>query len=299
MAAKRKNTGLGKGLEALFADNGPMEAGRSGNDQNGSSASLEDVVSISIDRVKPNQSQPRKNFNEEALNDLADSIKEHGIIQPIIVRPSGKGYEIVAGERRYRAARIAGLKEIPCIVRELSDRENMLLAIVENMQREDLNPIEEAEGLNAMMDTYGLTQEEVSRSVGKSRPYIANSVRLLNLVPEVVEMVRAGEISAGHGRTLLGCSSDKKQLELARRAAKEGLSVRSLERMVSGKTARKKHRPRAKDPNVAAVENELQAVYGTKVNLIQKGTSGQKGAIEIEFYSAEERDRLIDMLRNN
>ena len=294
MAAK-KNKGLGKGLDALFADMAPAGIEDNGTVRDGAA---ETVVSIDIDEIKPNASQPRKTFEPEKLEDLANSIKEHGIIQPIIVRPVKKGYEIVAGERRYRAARKAELKNVPCIIRELSDRENMLLAIVENMQREDLNPIEEAEGLKTMINTYSLTQDEVSRSVGKSRPYIANAMRLLNLEPEVVEMVRSGAISAGHGRTLLACEDAKKQVELAARCAKEGLSVRALEDIVSGKKTRRKTKKPEKDPNVESLENELKEKFGTKVNLVRKGAKGNRGAIEIEFYSEDELERLLEMLRD-
>ena len=295
MAAAKKK-GLGKGLDALFADMAPVDIETdTGKAKDGAS---ETVVSIDIDKIKPNSSQPRKTFDPEALEDLANSIKEHGIIQPIIVRPVKKGYEIVAGERRYRAARKAELKNVPCIVRELTDRENMLLAIVENMQREDLNPIEEAEGLKAMINTYSLTQDQVSRSVGKSRPYIANAMRLLNLEPEVVEMVRNGELSAGHGRTLLGCEDPKKQVALAARCVKEGLSVRALEAIVSGKKKPVKPRKKPKDPDVEALENELKEKFGTKVSLVRKGTKGTRGAIEIEFYSEDELERLLELLRS-
>lgn len=287
MATKKRNTGLGKGLDALFADIEPTSQEAAGGTASG-------VEHISIDEIKPNAVQPRKTFDKEKLDDMAASIKEHGIIQPIIVRPSGKGYEIVAGERRYRAARAAGLKEVPCIVRELTDRENMLFAIIENMQREDLNPIEEAEGLHAMAETYNLTQEDISKSVGKSRPYITNSLRLLNLEPEVLEMVRSGELSGGHGRTLLGCQDAAKQIQLARRTVKEGLSVRVLEALVSGKPLRKKSRPRAKDPNIAAIEEDLKRSLGTKVSLT---SNGKKGKIEIEYYSLDELDRLLDILK--
>ena len=288
MATKKRNTGLGKGLDALFADIEPVSAETPAKETAGG------VETISIDAIKPNAAQPRKTFDKEKLEDMAASIKEHGIIQPIIVRPSGKGYEIVAGERRYRAARAAGLKEVPCIVRELTDRENMLFAIIENMQREDLNPIEEAEGLHSMAETYNLTQEEISKSVGKSRPYITNSLRLLNLEPEVLEMVRKGDLSAGHGRTLLGCADAAKQIQLAKRSVKEGLSVRTLEALVAGKALRKQPRPRAKDPNIAAIEEDLKRSLGTKVKLV---SNGKKGKIEIDYYSPEELERLLEILK--
>ena len=287
MAAKKRNTGLGKGLDALFGDIEPAA-------QEAPALSAGGVEMIGIDEIKPNAAQPRKTFDKEKLEDMAASIREHGIIQPIIVRLAGKGYEIVAGERRYRAARAAGLKEVPCIVRELTDRENMLFAIIENMQREDLNPIEEAEGLHSMAETYNLTQEEISKSVGKSRPYITNSLRLLNLEPEVLEMVRSGELTAGHGRTLLACTDPAKQIKLAKRTVKEGLSVRVLEALVSGKPLRKKPRPRTKDPNIAAIEEELKRSLGTKVRLVN---NGKKGRIEIEYYSLDELDRLLEILK--
>ena len=297
MATKKKK-GLGKGLDALFADVAPAVETPSEPAEVSTAVNGESVVSIGIDEVKPNSTQPRKTFDPAALEDLTASILEHGIIQPILVRPSGKGYEIVAGERRYRAAREAGLKEIPCIIRELSDQENMLLAIVENMQREDLNPIEEAEGLHAMIDTYAMTQEQVSKSVGKSRPYIANAIRLLGLPEEVLKMVRDGALSAGHGRTLLSVSDEAKQIALAKRCLKEGLSVRALEDIVNQKpgATKKKPRPRAKDPNVAAIEDELKSLLGTKVQLTPR--EGRKaGKLEISFYSDDELERLLEYLR--
>ena len=290
MAGKKKNTGLGRGLDALFGDVPvvPEEAA--------AAPKGDAVISVGIDEVKPNSSQPRKTFDPEALKDLTASIAEHGIIQPILVRPAGKGYEIVAGERRYRAAREAGLKEVPCIVRELTDQENLLLAIVENMQREDLNPVEEAEGLNAMIKTYRLTQEQVSRSVGKSRPYIANAIRLLGLTDEVLEMVRKGDLSAGHGRTLLAVGDEETQKKLAKRCVSEGISVRELENIVNRKP-RKRPLPRRKDPNVAALEEELKQLLGTKVAVTPR--EGRKaGKLEISFYSDDELERILEFLRN-
>ena len=294
MAARKvKNNVLGRGISALISESAPIKAPEE------IAADPENTVQyIDINDIRPNRNQPRKNFDSDSISELAASIQEHGIIQPLIVRKNESGYELVAGERRWRAAREAALDKVPCIIRELSDRENMLLAIVENMQREDLNPIEEAEGLKTMINTYSLTQDEVSRSVGKSRPYIANAMRLLNLEPEVVEMVRSGAISAGHGRTLLACEDAKKQVELAARCAREGLSVRALEDIVSGKKTRKKTKKPEKDPNVESLENELKEKFGTKVNLVRKGAKGNRGAIEIEFYSEDELERLLEMLRD-
>ena len=215
----------------------------------------------------------------------------------MVLRKVKKGYEIVAGERRWRAARIVGIKEIPCIVKELTDEENMLLAIIENMQREDLNPIEEAEGINQMIDTYGLTQEQVSKSVGKSRPYIANSLRLLKLTGAVRKYVSDGELSAGHARALAGISDEEKQIALADTAVKEGMSVRQIEKLAQeNKTgrAKPKAKARAKNADVIRVEEDLKEVLGTKVNLSQRG---KKGKIEIEFYSKEDLERLIELLK--
>lgn len=288
--AKKRNSGLGKGLDALFGEIETIENDAS-DDNDGSG-----VDSIDINDIKPNKDQPRKTFSEEGLEDLASSIKEHGVIQPIIVRPSGEGYEIVAGERRWRAARKAGLKTVPCLVRELSDRENMLFAIIENMQREDLNPIEEARGLSGMISEYGLTQEQVSASVGKSRPYIANSLRLLKLPEAIQEKAAEGTISAGHARALLQMKDEKKMTALAEQIEKEGLSVRETEAIASGKkkTGRKRGRPMEKNADVLRIEEDLKAALGTKVSL---RFSGNKGKIEIECYSKEEMDRIIELLR--
>ena len=292
MMAKKKNTGLGKGLDALFGDMEVVENTPAGKNN----PAAKDADSIDIDRIKPNAGQPRKTFDEAGLADLAASIKEHGVIQPIIVRKKGKGYEIVAGERRWRASRLAGLKEVPCLVRELSDEELMLFAIIENMQREDLNPVEEAEGLDRMISAYGLTQEQVSRSVGKSRPYITNSIRLLKLPESIKDMIADGRLTSGHARALLGITDTKKQLAIARKIADEGLSVRTAEALAGNKKAAvKKALPRKKDEDVVQVESELKDILGTKVNLKQ---SGKRGRIEIEYYSRDELERLIELLKS-
>ena len=228
---------------------------------------------------------------------MASSIEEHGLIQPVVLRKAKVGYEIVAGERRWRAARLIGIKELPCIVKDLTDEENMLLAIIENMQREDLNPIEEAEGISQMMDTYGLTQEEVSKSLGKSRPYITNSLRLLKLNTGVKGYVSDGTLSAGHARALAAISDEEKQRELAEIAVREGLSVRQIEKLARENKetrGRKSTRSKSKSPDVMRVEEDLKEILGTKVNLSQRG---KKGKIEIEFYSREDLDRLIELLK--
>lgn len=325
MAATKKTRGLGKGLDALFGNvevplsessshadewktknvdietdanrpqvnetNVQMQSGSKENSSGG-------IAYIDINQIKPNSKQPRKVFDEEKLEELAASIREHGLIQPVILRKAERGYEIVAGERRWRACRIIGIKEIPCIVKELSDEENMLLAIIENMQREDLNPIEEAEGLKQMIDTYGLTQEEVSRSVGKSRSYIANSLRLLKLPENIAQYLSEGKLSAGHAKALAGVEDEKMQLWLAEEIIKKELSVRQLEKMIrEGKPkGRKAAIAKAKSADVKKVEDDLKNALGTRV-VLNQNKKGNKGKIEIEFYSKEELERLIELLK--
>ncbi|WP_249287617.1 ParB/RepB/Spo0J family partition protein [Lentihominibacter faecis] len=333
MAAK-KSRGLGRGLDALFGDmevdilkndnedtpkveesgtaaNKPSagsaakrtadssenaaKAGESGGSVQNVDPAAGGILYIDINDIKPNTNQPRKVFDEEKLEDLAASIQEHGLIQPVVLRSVGAGYEIVAGERRWRAARKAGVRNIPCIVRELSDEENMLLAIIENMQREDLNPIEEAEGINQMIETYGLTQDQVSKSVGKSRPYITNCLRLLKLPEAIQSFVSEGQLSAGHARAIVSAGNKEKQIALAEKAVKEGLSVRQIEKLAKdSKTGKAKAKPREKNADVKRVENDLKEALGTKVTLNQKG---KKGKIEIEYYSKDDLERLIELLK--
>lgn len=292
MAGKKKNTGLGKGLEALFGDMDRIESAGE------KAIGVTGIATLSINEIKPNAEQPRKTFEQGSLKELTDSILAHGIIQPIIVRPVDKGYEIVAGERRYRAAREANLKEVPCVVRELSDEENMLFAIIENMQREDLNPVEEAEGIEKMISAYSLTQVQISESIGKSRPYITNALRLLKLPDEVKKMMITGELSRGHGRTLLAIKGRERQVHMAQRAVKEGLSVRALEEIINEKSKAGRPKPRKirKNADIVQVEEDLKMVLGTKVNLKQ---NGRKGKIEIEYYSRDELERLIELLKNS
>ena len=300
MAVKRSG-GLGRGLDALFSDSSIAEEVAAEIDE--PEAGTDDPVGngiryIKIDDIKPNASQPRKNFDESAIDDLAESIKLHGLIQPIIVRPSGASYEIVAGERRWRAAKKAELKTLPCIVRELSDRENMLLAIIENTQREDLNPVEEALAFEAMIKHYELTQEEVSKSVGKSRPYITNALRLLKLPEKVRQMLVDGHLTGGHARAIAGIEDEATQIKLAKLAADGGLSVRALEQMIGEtpeKQKKKNVRPTKKDksPEIISAENELKQILGTRVSL--PPTTG-KGKIEISFYSQDELERILEML---
>ena len=296
MAAAKKG-GLGKGLGALIAEAAPVEITPSEKPAGKNEPDSPDTVKyIKTFDIMPNANQPRKTFDEEKIQYLANSIIEHGVIQPIVLRKKDAGYEIVAGERRWRAAIKAGLSEVPCLIRELDDEQNMLIAIIENMQREDLNPIEEAEGLNQMIVTYGMTQEQVSKNVGKSRPYITNSLRLLKLPEYVLELISKGKISAAHGRTVITIDDEEARKNLCSRIVKEGLSVRETERLAAeiGKP-KKKPAKRAKNPNVSRVEAELKEVLGTKININQKGS---KGKIEIEFFSNDELERLIDMLKS-
>ena len=296
MAAAKKG-GLGKGLGALIAEAAPVEITRNEKSVEKNEADSPDTVKyIKTFDIMPNANQPRKSFDEEKIQDLANSILEHGVIQPIVLRKKDNGYEIVAGERRWRVVIKAGLSEVPCLSRELDDEQNMLIAIIENMQREDLNPIEEAEGLNQMIVTYGMTQEQVSKSVGKSRPYITNSLRLLKLPEYILELISEGKISAAHGRTVITIDDEEARKNLCSRIVKEGLSVRETERLAAeiGKP-KKKPAKRAKNPNVSRVEAELKEVLGTKININQKGS---KGRIEIEFFSKDELERLIEMLKS-
>lgn len=291
--AASKGRGLGKGLEALFND---VEINANGSDR--SLENQEGILFLDINDIKPNSKQPRKNFPEDKIEELARSIETHGIIQPIMVRPSGEGYEIVAGERRWRAARKAALKQVPCIIRELNEEQNMLLAIIENMQREDLNPMEEAEALNQMITTYGMTQEEVSKSVGKSRPYITNALRLLKLPAEIQDMVSQGEMTNGHARAIAGIKEVNKQIHIANKVVKDGLSVRETEALANkendgtGKTP-VRAKARAKNREITDMEEELKTALGTKV-AINHGS--RRGKIEIEYYSRDELERLLEML---
>lgn len=295
-AAKTKNRGLGRGLEALFADQAPVVQPEEPELKADDADSKDTVTYININDIKPNENQPRKVFNEEKIEELSASILEHGIIQPLVVRKREHGYEIVAGERRWRAARKAQLKEVPCLIRTFNDEENMLIAIIENMQREDLNPIEEAEGLNQMIKTYGLTQEEVSKSVSKSRPYITNALRLLKLPDQIQELVSEGKLTTGHARALITIEDKKVQAELCRKIIEEGLSVRKVEQLAAqvGKP-KKKPVKRVKNADTLHVEGELKNIFGTRVSIEQKG---KKGTIQLEYYSTEELNRLIDLLKS-
>jgi len=249
-----KKGGLGRGLDALFVDNSIEEI------------STANTVRLRINEIEPNRDQPRKTFDEEALSELADSIAQHGVIQPLLVRPVSDGYQLVAGERRWRAARLAGLSEVPVVVKELSDSETMEIALIENLQREDLNPIEEAEGLQLLIDTYGLTQDECAKRVGKSRPAITNALRLLNLPSELSVLVKENRLSTGHARALLPIGSKEKMIELADEIIRKELSVRETERMVKmlskSDTVKPEKRAKKRDTYYDEVELALGEAMG-------------------------------------
>lgn len=278
-----KSRGLGKGLDALFADSATENAG--------------EVNTIRLSEIEPNLSQPRKDFDEAALSELADSIAAHGILQPLLVRPTANGmYQIVAGERRWRAARLAGLSEVPVLIKELSDEENDQLALIENLQREDLNAIETAEGYRRLMDKYGMTQEQLSEAVGKSRPAIANSLRILNLPKEIIPMIAEGKISAGHAKAILS-APEEKRIELAKKIAEEGLSVREAERLATKREAEpKKNSKREKFPKNAYFREMQIAVSEEMGRSIKITEIGEGGKIEIPFYSKEELAAICEQL---
>ena len=287
MAAKEKK-GLGTGLDILF--------GASGLDEENES----ELLILPISKVEPRIDQPREYFDQQALQELADSIAQYGLIQPITVRKLETGYyQIIAGERRWRASRLAGLKEVPVRVIEADDRRTAELALVENLQREDLNPIEEAKGYKTLIDEFGLTQEEAAKSVGRSRPSITNALRLLSLSPKVLEMVEKNELSAGHARALIPISDDKIQLDAAKEVREKGLSVRKTEQLAA-KLSKEPLPEKEEDKKIsvdyaAEISDLLSKSLGRKVRL----TDGKKtGKIEIEFYGADDRENLIGLLKS-
>lgn len=273
--------GLGKGINALF---------------NNVDTNEETVQNIAIKEIKPNPYQPRKIFDTKAINELRDSIKVHGILQPIILRNAVKGYEIVVGERRFRAAKEAKLKEIPAVVRDLTEEEMMELSVIENLQREDLSPLEEAESYQFLMKKLGLTQAKLAERLGKSRPYIANFVRLLTLPEEVQEMLRDGSLSAGHGRVLLGLKLKKNIIPTAQKTVTQGLTVRQLEEVVANlneNVSRETLKPARVPIFIRESESQLREKFGTAVSIKRRD---KKGKIEIEFLSDDDLDRILEIL---
>ena len=274
--------GLGKGIGALFPGESLEQSGQ--------------VEEIQLQQIVANPFQPRKIFDEDALQELADSIKEHGILQPIAVRKKIRKYEIVAGERRFRAAQLAGLQVIPAIVKDLTDTQMMELAILENLQREDLTVIEEAEAYQSLMEKLKLTQEELSKRLGKSRPHIANHVRLLMLPEAVRKLMNDGTLSMGQGRALLGLKNKKKIEEIAEKIIKQELNVRQVEMLVqtiNEDVSRETEPQKKKDYFVTAKESQLRDYFGTNVQIKK---ANKKGKIEIEFYSDEDLERILEIL---
>lgn len=256
------------------------------------------VVRLAIESVSRDPNQPRKTFDEQQLQALAESIRSQGLIQPILVRREGTGYRLIAGERRWRAAQLAGLHEIPAVVRNASDGEALELALVENLQRADLNPLEEAEGYRRLLEEFALTQEQVSQRVGKDRSTVANALRLLALPAPVKEMVRAGTLSMGHARALLGLSDPEQLVSLANKVVAQKLSVRETEKWVGRMKATPAEsagsREQKQNPHVRQVLEQLQRILGTKVRLIEKGG---RGRLELDFFSQEDLNRLLMLLR--
>ena len=280
----KKLGGLGKGLSAIFIENDSEES-------NG-------AVSLKISEIEPNRSQPRKEFNEESLRELADSIAQHGVLQPLLVRPlPDGGYQLVAGERRWRASRMAGLFEVPVIIREMSESEMMQISMIENLQRENLSPVEEALGYKALQDEYGLTQDEIARTVGKSRPAVANSMRLLGLSQQILDMLSEGRITTGHARALLSIEDADEQLRIAEQIEKNDLTVRDVEKAakaINGSRApKKKNAVHTRNSFFDEVEIALNEHLSRRVKVVNGKDSG--GVLEIEFYSEEDLGELAKL----
>ena len=286
MARAKIEHGLGRGLNALLGSPDIQPQG-------------EGSVSLPISQVEPGLNQPRKRFDEEALADLADSIRIHGIIQPLTVRRLATGYyQIIAGERRWRAAKAAGLVEVPAVIIEADDRKVMELGLIENLQREDLNPAEEAKGFKCLMEDYGLTQEQVAERMGKSRPAVANTLRLLALPEDILALLEEGKLSAGHCRAILGAPSPALQREVAKRVLDAQLSVRQTEALVKALSKHKKEKPKEEGPDLSLylgeIEKDLGGRLGRRVKINQHG---KKGRIELEYYNTEDLEGLLSLLQ--
>ncbi len=283
----KKLTGLGRGIDAIFADNSVEEL-----------SSTSGAVKVKLIDIEPNRDQPRKQFDEDALNDLANSIAQHGILQPLLVRPMSDGtYQLVAGERRWRASRIAGLTEVPVVIRDLTDAQVAELALVENLQRENLNPMETAKGFKELADKFGYTQEEISNIIGCSRSAVANALRLLSLPEEIQGMVLEGKLSAGHAKAILTATDEDYQLQLAKLVIKEELSVRETERLARKSIAvePKGKKTKKRNPYYDEVELALSDVLKRKVKVTK---SSKKGSLEIEFFDDNDLKKLIKIFDN-
>lgn len=282
-----KKNGLGRGLGSLLADNSIEE-----------NNSIQ-PVKLDIMDIEPNKEQARKQFDEDALSELADSIAQHGVLQPLLVRPIiGGGYQLIAGERRWRASRIAGLTQVPVIIKELTDDEAAVISLIENLQREDLNPIEEAYGFASLIKDFDLTQEEAARRVGKSRPAVANALRLLRLPQEVIDAVREGKLSAGHARALAAIDDEKTAIFAAKTVMEKGLSVRETEKLVKALTAEKKEKKKktaARNFFFDEVELSLNNSLGRKAKVVTK-SGKESGTLEIDFYDKDDLARIAKVL---
>ena len=290
--AKPKKTGLGKGLDALFGAS-PLVTEVEEEQPKEQIEDNENLKTLKITDVEPNRDQPRKTFNQESLEELADSIKTYGVIQPIVVTKKDGYYAIVAGERRWRAAKIAGLEEIPAIIRDDDEQTNKEIALIENIQREDLNPYEKALGIRQLMDKYGLTQEQVSKKIGKSRSSVSNTVRVLYLAPDVLELVKQGKLSEGHCKALAGISDPKRQYEAAIRMIERGESVRQAESKNRTTKKEKKLDPQYKYL-YEDIEDRFQGFFGTKVKLDQ---GKRKGRIIIEYHNNDDLERMLNLIK--
>ena len=286
-----KMKGLGKGLGALFNDNNIMDDDNQVNIKEGE----EIVHKLKIIDIEPNINQPRRSFNDESIDELAESIKRYGVIQPIIVTKKDKYYEIIAGERRWRASKKAGLDEIPCIVREDTERKNKEIALIENIQREDLNPIEKARGFRELIDEYNLTQQQLSETLGLGRSTIANTLRLLNLDPRVMDLTIQGQLTEAHARALLGYDNPDEQYQAALNVIKRGQNTKEVEKQVNPRKNSKPRDPK-RDAIISDLENTFQGYFGTKVRLEAGKRSGK---IIIQYSSNEDLERIMDLVKNN
>ncbi|MCT4633336.1 MAG: ParB/RepB/Spo0J family partition protein [Firmicutes bacterium] len=278
--SKNIKRGLGKGLGALIQQETTSEAG---------------VKYLEIDMIVPNRDQPRKYFDEDKLANLSDSISKHGVVQPILVQSHESGYKIIAGERRWRASKMAGLKEVPVIIKDIDPISVIEISLIENLQRHDLNHIEEAIAYKNLMEEYDYSHGDISKVIGKSRSHISNLIRLIELPEEIKNMIVDGDITSGHGRALLGIESDQVKMEFAERIIKDRLSVRDIERLVNKEKNKKKTiKSKDEDPVLLEIESSLHEVFGTKVS-IKQGKS--KGKIEIEYYGNDDLERIINMLK--
>ncbi len=273
--------GLGRGLDSLLLENAVEESSS--------------TVSLRITEIEPNKEQPRKFFDEVALSELAASVAQHGVLQPLLVRPLPNGqYQLIAGERRWRAARMAGLQEVPVVIREMTEQEAAEVALIENLQREDLNPMEEAQGYRTLMESYGLTQEETAKAVNKSRPAVANALRLLSLPKSIATLVQSGELSAGHARTLLSFETKEQQEQAAKDVVEKGLSVRALEKMAkAAQTPRSEKEYVRRESFFDEVELALTEHLGRKVKVSVKEKAG---VLQIEFYGKDDLQQLANLL---